>query len=157
MPVFESSHLIKSDIERCWKFFSDPSNLSLITPPEMKFSIISPDPVPPMYAGMVIRYTVRPLFGVPLKWITEITQVKEHHFFIDNQVKGPFRLWHHQHFFTETNQGVLMRDVVTYELPFGFIGRLFGSRIVAARVKHIFAHRSKVIDHFFGTGHSGPA
>jgi len=149
MPVFQTTQLVNASLQDCWDFFSSPSNLSVITPPQMNFLITFPDPIPGMYQGLVIRYTVSPLMRIPLEWITEITQVKEYEYFVDNQLKGPFKLWHHQHFFRETPEGVEMRDIVNYELPLGKLGGLFGSRIVRKRIQGIFDFRKSVIEKRF--------
>ncbi len=145
MPVFQTTQFVKASPQECWSFFSNPSNLSLITPPDMEFRIYFPDPLPPMYQGLIIRYKVRPLFNIPLDWITEITHVQDGVYFVDNQIKGPFRLWHHQHFFKEVPGGIEMRDIVNYELPFGRLGELLSFGIVRKRVERIFEFRRKVI------------
>ena len=119
MPVFQTTQLVKASLKDCWKFFSSPSNLSVITPPDMNFRIKFPQPMPAMYEGLIIRYTVSPLLGIPLEWITEITHVKDHEYFVDNQLKGPFKRWHHEHFFFFLTEGTLMQDFVNYELPLG--------------------------------------
>lgn len=150
MPVFETTQFIKSDKVSCWNFFSDPANLSLITPPEMNFRIRYPDPIPAMYQGLVIRYSVSPLLMIPVQWITEITHVEKYEYFVDNQVKGPFKRWHHQHFFKEVPEGIEMRDIVTYELPLGKLGEIVGLWIVRKRIEGIFKHRKSVIDKYFG-------
>jgi ligand-binding SRPBCC domain-containing protein len=152
MPVFQATQMVKASIEECWDFFSSPSNLSVITPPDMNFRITFPDPMPAMYQGLIIRYTVSPLLGIPLEWITEITHVKDREYFVDNQLKGPFKLWHHQHFFRETPDGVEMRDIVNYELPLGKSGSLFGGGIVRKRVQGIFDFRKSVIERKFSQG-----
>lgn len=154
MPTYETTQLLKTDLRTCWDFFSNPSNLSVITPPDMNFKIISPDPMPLMYEGMIIKYTVSPLLNIPLEWITEITSVREHEYFVDNQVKGPFKLWHHQHFFTETSAGVEMRDLVEYKLPLGKPGHIFGNLIVKKRVAAIFEFRRAFIERHFNTAQS---
>lgn len=154
MPTYETTQLLKTDLITCWDFFSNPSNLSVITPPDMNFKIISPDPMTLMYEGMIIRYTVSPLLNIPLEWITEITSVREHDYFVDNQVKGPFKLWHHQHFFTETSAGVEMRDLVEYKLPLGKPGHIFGNLIVKKRVAAIFEFRRAFIERQFNTAQS---
>ncbi len=152
MPVFQTTQLVKASLKDCWKFFSSPSNLSVITPPDMNFRIKFPQPMPAMYEGLIIRYTVSPLLGIPLEWITEITHVKDHEYFVDNQLKGPFKRWHHEHFFKETTEGTLMQDVVNYELPLGQLGGLLGGRIVKKRVQGIFHFRKSVIDKQFNQG-----
>jgi len=99
---------------------------------------------------MIITYKVSPLFGIKLNWMTEITQVKENQYFIDEQRFGPFALWHHQHHFKEVKGGVLMTDILNYAIPYGFIGRMANSLIVAKQVNEIFAYREKVIGEMFG-------
>ena len=150
MPVFVTNQLIKTDIGSCWEFFSNPDNLSLITPPDMRFRIRFPVPVPSMYAGMVIRYTVSPLMRIPLEWITEITHVRKFEYFVDNQIKGPFRIWHHQHIFRQVPGGIEMIDIVNYQVPFGIIGGLLANWLVRSRIEQIFRHRKAVIEGRFG-------
>jgi ligand-binding SRPBCC domain-containing protein len=149
MPVFQTTQIIKADINKCWSFFSDPANLANITPPAMKFIIKHPHPVPEMYQGMIIKYKVSPLFNIPIEWITEITEVSKPDYFVDNQLKGPYKVWHHQHFFEETEGGVKITDIVTYSLPFGFIGNLLAGRLVRKKVEGIFEYRSKIIESVF--------
>ncbi len=151
MPVFQTTQVIKSDISRCWSFFSDPANLANITPPSMKFIIKYPNPVPEMYQGMIIKYTVSPLFKMPVEWITEITEVSKPNYFVDNQVKGPYRVWHHQHFFEEVEEGVKITDIVTYKLPLGFFGDLFAGWLVRKKIEGIFEYRRNAILRAFGS------
>lgn len=145
MPVFQTTQLIKCNLEECWSFFSNPANLSKITPPEMNFIIRFPNPVPPMYQGMIIQYKVSPLLNIPMEWITEINAVQKPHFFVDNQIKGPYSIWHHQHFFEETPEGIIIRDIVTYKLPFGKLGEWVAGSMVRKKIEGIFKYRSKII------------
>ena len=103
-----------------------------------------------VYAGMIITYKVSPLFGIKLNWMTEIMQVKEKQYFVDEQRFGPFALWHHQHHFKEVKGGVLMTDMLNYAIPYGFIGRIANNLFVAKQVNEIFAYREKVIGGIFG-------
>jgi ligand-binding SRPBCC domain-containing protein len=123
MYQFKRDQLVKTDMETCWKFFSSPANLQRITPSYMGFDVLTEVP-DTMYEGLMIAYRVRPLFGIPVEWITEITHVKENLFFVDEQRKGPYKIWHHEHHFSPTAEGILMTDIVTYELPFGILGKL---------------------------------
>ena len=91
-------------LREAWDFFSDPGNLPRITPPWLGFEVTS-EPPPRMYPGMVLTYRVRPLLGIPVSWMTEITQVSEPEYFIDEQRFGPYRLWHHEHRFEEAPGG----------------------------------------------------
>lgn len=138
-------------LDEAWTFFSDPSNLKEITPAHMRFVVMSSHQGDRMYAGQIIRYIVRPLFGIPLKWCTEITQVADRQYFVDEQRFGPYAFWHHQHRFTEQNGGVLMEDILHYKVPFGILGSLVDRMIVNREVNSIFAYRKKVLAERFGT------
>ena len=132
----------------CWDFFSDPKNLSKITPQSMGF-IVRTELPDKMYEGLMIEYTVRPMLGIPMNWITEIKTVKNHSFFVDEQRKGPYRIWHHEHHFKEVDGGVEMTDIVSYELPLGFLGRLMHPILVKNKLKEIFDYRRQKVDELF--------
>lgn len=146
----ETTQQINSDIETVWKFFSNPKNLSEITPKEMNFVIKTPN-LTEMYQGQIIEYTVSPLLAIPMTWVTEIAVVEKHKFFIDNQLVGPYTLWHHQHFFTENENGVLMQDIVHFKIPLGFLGKWLGNLLIFNKVKRIFDYRYKIIEQKFNT------
>jgi ligand-binding SRPBCC domain-containing protein len=132
----------------CWDFFSDPKNLSKITPQSMGF-IVRTELPNKMYEGLMIEYTVSPMLGIPMNWITEIKTVKNHSFFVDEQRKGPYRIWHHEHHFKEVEGGVEMTDIVSYELPLGFLGRLMHPILVKNKLKEIFDYRRQKVDELF--------
>ena len=132
----------------CWDFFSDPKNLSKITPQSMGF-IVRTELPDKMYEGLMIEYTVRPMLGIPMNWITEIKTVKNHSFFVDEQRKGPYKIWHHEHHFKEVEGGVEMTDIVSYELPLGFLGRLMHPILVKNKLKEIFDYRRQKVDELF--------
>ncbi len=102
-----------------------------------------------MYEGLMIEYTVSPMLGIPMNWITEIKTVKNHSFFVDEQRKGPYRIWHHEHHFKEVEGGVEMTDIVSYELPLGFLGRLMHPILVKNKLKEIFDYRRQKVDELF--------
>lgn len=104
-----------------------------------------------MYAGQIIEYKVRPVAGIPVYWMTEITQVKDREYFIDEQRFGPYALWHHQHHFRPIPGGVEMTDIVHYKNPLGFLGRLANRLFVARKLEHIFQYRYKKVEELFGT------
>lgn len=137
-------------IEEAWEFFSSPQNLKKITPPFLGFEVTSQNPNN-MYPGMIITYIVKPVLGIPLKWMTEITQVREHEFFIDEQRVGPFKLWHHQHLFKSTDNGVVMEDIIHYILPLSILGRIAHSLFVKKKLNQIFNYRSEVTDNLWST------
>jgi len=133
-----------------WDFFSDPRNLPKITPPSMGFSVTSELPAR-MYAGMIVTYKVRPLAGIPVTWVTEITHVDRPRFFVDEQRFGPYRFWHHQHHFREIEGGVEMRDLVHYALPFGVVGGAVRRLMVGPQLTRIFTYRREILAERFGT------
>ena len=137
-------------LQTAWDFLSEPQNLATITPKSMGFEITSKNEGQNMYPGMIITYKVRPLFNIPVIWVTEITQVREGEFFIDNQKSGPYRFWHHQHFLRETEGGVEMTDIINYKAPFGFIGLLAEKLFINKKVKGIFKYREKKLFELFG-------
>lgn len=139
--TIEREQLIPADIETVWKFFSNPVNLGKITPPSMKFKQTSASEGDKIYAGQLIRYRVSPLSGIRIGWLTEITQMQEHRSFIDEQRRGPFSLWKHQHFFEPVPGGTKMTDIVQYRVPGWWIGSLANKLFVARRVKQIFEFR----------------
>ncbi|MBL7796385.1 MAG: SRPBCC family protein [Saprospiraceae bacterium] len=137
--------------ETAWFFFSSPANLQKITPAYMGFQIQSdPDFLKKMYPGQIITYTVSPLLGIPLFWMTEITHVREGEFFVDEQRVGPYALWHHQHHFKAIPGGVEMTDLVHYRLPMGILGRLAHALFVRSQLNNIFDHRYQVLEERFG-------
>lgn len=142
---------IPISIEEAWEFFSNPSNLTSITPTNLGFNIISKHHGEKMYPGQIIEYKVSPVLSIPLYWMTEITQVKEGAYFVDEQRFGPYQLWHHQHHFQAIEGGVQMRDLVHYKIPLGWIGDLAHSLFVKKQLEHIFSFRFQVIERKWGT------
>jgi len=148
---FEAHLQLPISLEKAWDFFSSPANLKIITPPHMGFVITSEFNNEKMYCGQIISYVVRPLAGIPLTWVTEITHVQEPHYFVDEQRFGPYALWHHKHFFKEIDGGVEMRDLVHYALPLGFLGRMANTIMVKNQLSSIFEYRTQKLQKLFGT------
>ena len=136
--------------EQAWDFFSNPANLQAITPGKMGLKIKSRLPVEKIYAGQLLEYTVRPLMGIPLYWMTEITVVEHGKYFIDEQRVGPYRLWHHQHHFNPVEDGVEMRDIVHYRIPLWILGDLANTLFLKKQVESIFDYRFKKVEELFG-------
>ena len=136
-------------VNEAWDFFSDPKNLKTITPDYMGFDILS-GADRPMYPGQLIQYIVTPIAGIPTKWVTEITHVKEKEYFVDEQRFGPYALWHHKHFIKPIRGGVEMEDIVDYKLPFGKLGELFQPILVKPNLKEIFQYRKMKLEALFG-------
>ena len=143
--------LVKTNIDDLWSFISSPKNLKKITPNYMQFNITSFNKEQEMYAGMIISYEVKPLLNFPLKWVTEITHVKEKKFFVDEQRIGPYKMWHHEHIFKIKENGILMTDIITYVPPFKLLGKITNYLFIKKRVNHIFDYRNKMIEEIFNT------
>jgi ligand-binding SRPBCC domain-containing protein len=141
---------IPIDIDTAWEFFSSPANLSRITPNNLSFKIISKHHGEKMYPGQIIEYTVAPVAGIRMYWMTEITHVEKNKFFIDEQRYGPYAMWHHQHHFREIEGGVEMTDIIHYKNPLGFIGSLIDPVMVSPRLKKIFDYRFRKVEEVFG-------
>ena len=135
--------------KEAWDFLSDPKNLKTITPNYMGFEILS-GAAERMYAGQIIQYIVTPVFGIPTKWVTEITHVQEGSYFVDEQRFGPYDLWHHKHFINPIKNGVEMIDIIDYKIPFGFLGRIAHPLLVAPKLKEIFEYRKNALVALFG-------
>ena len=136
-------------LDEAWSFFSNPGNLQHITPEEMHFKILTKE-ISSMYPGQIIQYKIKVPPGVSMGWVTEITQVKDRSYFIDEQRFGPYSLWHHQHHFKKVEEGIEMIDIVHYALPMGILGRLAHSIYVKNQLKGIFDHRYKILEEKFG-------
>lgn len=147
---YNTEHLLPIDIDQAWDFFSSAKNLARITPPEMDFKILTQLDDKEVYEGMLIDYTVKPLFGVPLQWQTEIFRVNKPDYFTDRQLKGPYKIWEHTHSFIQKENGVLMKDEVRYQLPFGIIGRIAHAIFIKKKVESIFDFRGKALNKIFG-------
>jgi ligand-binding SRPBCC domain-containing protein len=146
--VLERTQILPITLDTAWKFFSNPANLTKITPPGMAFRITSP-PQSGIYAGQIITYTVRPLLVVTFDWITEITHVERPNFFVDEQRFGPYRFWHHQHRFREVDGGIEVYDLVHYLLLHDQLAGLINRLIVAPRLRRIFDYRSAALKELF--------
>ncbi len=147
---FEREQKINASKAEVWDFISSPKNLKEITPTYMGFDITSNNVNEKMYEGMLISYEVKPLLNIKTDWVTEITHIKEGHFFIDEQRMGPYKMWHHQHFIEEIESGVLMKDIVSYIPPFGFVGAIANQLIIKRKLEQIFAFRKQALEKKYG-------
>ena len=143
---FRREQKINAPINEIWDFISSPRNLKEITPDYMGFDIVSDGLPDKMYEGMIIRYKVSPIFGIKTEWVTEITHIRENEYFVDEQRSGPYSLWHHQHIISKISDGVLMKDIVSYKPPFGFLGSIANLLIIRSRLNEIFDYRKVAIE-----------
>ncbi|MBX3315823.1 MAG: SRPBCC family protein [Phycisphaeraceae bacterium] len=126
--------------EDVFPFFADAHNLETITPPFLRFSVLTPAPIH-MATGTLIDYRLR-LRGVPIRWRTRIAAWEPPHRFIDEQLKGPYRLWHHEHLFMPEDGGTRCVDRVTYAVPGGpGLEGLIERGFVRRDVERIFEYR----------------
>ena len=132
---------LNAKISDVWNFAVSPKNLQRITPDKMGFEITSENSEEKIYPGMIITYKVSPILNIKMNWVTEITQVKENKFFIDEQRLGPYKMWHHQHIFIDNDDHVLMKDIVTYIPPFGLLGDLANKLFIKRQLNEIFNYR----------------
>jgi ligand-binding SRPBCC domain-containing protein len=152
MPVYQiyREQKLPADMKTVWDFISDPRNLKQITPEYMGFDIVTEKLPGKIYPGMILTYTVRPVFRVSMNWVTEITHVADEQYFVDEQRVGPYRLWHHQHSIRPATDGVWMTDLVTYRPPLGFLGALANRLVIRKRLKEIFSYRQSKLIEIFG-------
>ncbi|HSG32200.1 MAG TPA: SRPBCC family protein [Thermodesulfobacteriota bacterium] len=135
----------------CWNFFSNPSNLEQITPPELGLKVKS-ETADKMYAGMIIEYDVTPLAGIKQTWVTEITQVDYLNYFIDEQRFGPYKFWHHQHKFKKLSDNTTQAiDIVNYSLPLDPVSRIINNLFISKQLNRIFEFRKQVLEKMFGS------
>lgn len=140
---------LNCDLDTAWDFFSSPHNLEKITPKEMQFIVLSKDNNPTIYEGQVINYTVSPILKIQMKWRTRITQVDPNISFTDFQEQGPYKYWNHFHEFLPNEKGVLIKDTITYELPFGILGTIAHQLFVKNKLNKIFKYRFEVLEKMF--------
>lgn len=146
---FKRTQFIPCSITDLWAFISNPTNLKKITPKDMGFDITSGEIPEKMYSGMIISYKVAPLLGIKTTWVTEITQLKENSYFIDEQRVGPYKIWHHQHFLEATEGGTLMTDIISYQPPFGLLGALANRVLIKKKLQQIFDYRAHVLSEMY--------
>jgi ligand-binding SRPBCC domain-containing protein len=142
---------VPASLEEVWDFISSPANLKEITPDYMGFDIQTKDLPEKMYEGMIIGYIVTPVLGIKTKWLTEITKVKDLKYFVDEQRLGPYKMWHHQHIIEEIDGGVLMKDIITYIPPMGFLGAIANTILIKKKLNEIFDYRTMAVEKRFGT------
>ncbi len=139
---------IPRPIDRVFAFFQAPENLGKITPSSMRFTILTPLPFS-IHKGRLIDYIIR-LSGVPMHWRTLISEYQPPNMFVDEQLKGPYLMWHHTHAFMEVGGGTMMTDRVRYVLPFGIIGDLVHRIYIRKQLEYIFDYRREVLARLFG-------
>ena len=145
MPfTLESSQWLPRPPEEIFPFYSDAFRLEELTPPMLRFHVVTPPPIV-MRAGVEIDYRLR-LRGIPMRWRSRITAWEPPHRFVDEQVKGPYRRWVHEHAFIPQDGGTLVKDVVEYDM---LGGRLADRLLVRRDLRRIFDYRQARLAEIF--------
>jgi ligand-binding SRPBCC domain-containing protein len=148
------TQVIEASLYDCWGFFANPSNLARITPPDLKLQLTQELP-PVMYAGQFIESRVRPFPSLNFTWLTEITQIEEGRYFVDEQRLGPYRLWHHEHHFQALDENrTEMRDMIWYALSFSPFSEL-AQPLIRSRLNQIFDYRERITTEIFSALRKG--
>ncbi|NNE07843.1 MAG: SRPBCC family protein [Gemmatimonadetes bacterium] len=150
MYELKTEQLIPLPLDEVFAFFADASNLSRITPPWLDFRIVSETPVR-MEEGRLIDYRLK-VHGFPLRWQSEITVWDPPHRFVDEQRKGPYKVWHHTHRFEKAGNGTRVIDEVRYDVPGG---ALIHKLIVKRDIAKIFEYRVRALEELFGAPETG--
>ena len=145
--VYNQVTYINRPLSEVFEFFSKAENLNKLTPPILEFKIITPLPIK-MEKGTFIDYKIK-LNGISFKWKTQITAWENNHRFIDTQIKGPYKIWIHEHLFEEENGQVKMTDTVQYLSPGWFLEPIINKLYISKKVEEIFAYRTIELDKLF--------
>jgi len=139
----EREQIVRAPLEDVFEFFSQARNLELLTPPWLRFEVLTPEPVQ-MRTGTLIEYRLR-LHGVPMRWVSVIEEWEPGERFVDRQLKGPYRLWHHTHEFERHDDGTLVRDRVEYEIPLGSLGKVAQLLFIGRDLTRVFDYRRESV------------
>jgi len=145
MFTLDTTTRISAPLDEVWPFFSNARNLERLTPAFLKFEVLTPDPIE-MEVGTRIDYKLR-IRGLPIRWQSEITAWEPQHRFVDEQRRGPYKAWIHEHTFEAEGDATIARDFVQYD---HVGGRLANRLMVGPDVRRIFAYREKVLQEIFG-------
>ena len=149
MHQFKTEQFLPIDKGKAWIFFSYPKNLTVFAPPKMAFKFLSIMDEEEIFEGMKTEFTLKPLSGITVSWQTTIVKVEHQEYFTSKQSRGPFKIWEHTQIFTELEGGTLMHDIVQYELPFYFIGRVLNALLVKGQIERIFHSRKRALEKLF--------
>ena len=140
---------VATEIDLIWDFFRKPSNLNKLTPDDVEFKIIS-GKSDEFYEGKMISYKIKPFKMINFNWLTEISRIKEGSYFVDNQIFGPYKMWHHEHHFKSNDDGTTdIIDKVKYKVPFYILGKLIHKIFIRKKLFKIFMFRQNKINELF--------
>jgi ligand-binding SRPBCC domain-containing protein len=136
-------------VQEAWSFFSSPYHLNDITPDFFHVTITSKVPEK-IYAGLMISYQMKAVFGIPMSWLSEVSHCAEPKRFVYEQRIGPFKFWSHEVCLTEQQNGILLEDIMFYAMPLGWLGRLINRALIADKLERIFDTRHAYLQNKFG-------
>ncbi len=142
--LLKKEQFLRQPLDKVFAFFAKPENLEKITPASLSFRILTPAPIL-MEKGRIIDYQIK-IMGLPQRWRSIISDYQPPHFFVDEQLKGPYSFWHHTHRFSSKDGGTLIIDEVRYGLSFGMLGNLAHALFVRSQLESIFNYRAQVIE-----------
>lgn len=148
MHTLRQTQRLPTTLEEAWAFIQAPANLDTLTPPWLRFEILSLVPEV-MENGLIIEYRIGLPFLGRRRWVTEIKHIKAPYRFVDEQRLGPYRFWYHHHELKEVKGGVLMTDTVHYRLPFGPVGEWVHALVIKKILGRIFAYRRQRFSQLF--------
>ena len=148
LHLLEREQLVPRPVDEVFAFFAQARNLERITPPWLGFEVLTPGPVD-MGSGTLIAYRLR-VHAVPVRWISRIEEWDSGRLFVDRQLRGPYRLWHHRHEFVASAEGTVVRDRVRYALPLGRLGELAHAAFVRRDLERIFDFRRTAVAQLLG-------
>jgi len=148
LHLLEREQVVPRPVDEVFAFFAQARNLERITPPWLRFEVITPGPIE-MGPGALIRYRLR-VHAVPVRWISRIEEWDSGRLFVDRQMRGPYRLWHHRHEFAPCAEGTVVRDRVRYALPLGRLGELAHAALVRRDLQRIFDFRRVAVAQLLG-------
>jgi len=146
--LIEREQLVRRDPGSVFEFFSAARNLEALTPPWLRFEVLTPEPIP-MHEGTQIDYRLS-LHGLPLRWTSQIDEWEPGRRFVDRQLRGPYRSWHHTHEFTAHPDGTIVQDRVRYEIPYGPLGALAQMLFVRRDLERVFDFRRQAVTRLLG-------
>ena len=153
--VLKRRQVVSGDIETVFEFFKDPKNLETITPPWLKFEVVS-STTERVQVGTEIQYRLWwQIF--PMKWRSRISEFVDGELFADEMLRGPYKRWYHRHLFAQLEDGVEVVDIVEYTLPLGVLGSLVHGAVIRRQLEAIFDYRATTIDRVFGAGQTSGA
>ena len=150
----QQSQFIQISLDEAWSFFATPRNLEAMTPSFLHFEILSEIPET-LHSGLMIEYRIKAVAGVPMTWLTEIKHVEPLKRFVDEQRRGPFPFWFHEHRFKAVDGGIIMEDEVHYVMPWGLLGLLIHRIFIRSRLEEIFRFRMAYLSERFKQNEHG--